>query len=140
MELKRRSKEEVQEWMKLHTINDRYPFTLEEMKKWKDKKGIYALMYKGFVIYVGQSINLGNRLKAHNAPSALDTIVKKVIKEEGRCNHCKAIAMYGFIKEHREEIQFAILKETDELNKWEEIYINHWKPKYNYRGVDVPYC
>ena len=139
MEYKIRTKEEQQEWIELYTIRNRYPFTLEEIKKWKEKKGIYALMHNNSVIYVGQSINLGSRLQSHRNENALNNIVRKTIKEGGRNNNSKAIAMYGFINEHREEIKFAILKETEDLDVWEEKYITHFKPRFNYKGVDVPY-
>lgn len=116
-----------------------YDFILEEAKQFKDKKGIYALVYDNEVIYVGQSKNLYDRLKAHMNKNALQNTIKKVISEDGKCNRCKAIAMYNFIDNHREDMQFIILKETEELEKTEQHYITLFKPKYNYKGVDVPF-
>lgn len=46
--------------------------------------------------------------------------------------------MYDFINKNRNEIKFSVL-ETEELDKEEEYYITLYKPKYNYKGVDVPY-
>ena len=34
---------------------------------------------------------------------------------------------------------FSILEETDNLNEVEERYITQYKPRYNYKGVDIPY-
>ena len=113
-------------------------FILEEIKKYDKKQGLYALRYNNEVIYVGKSTNLGNRLREHRKPSAFNSILQKIIKEEGKCNRCKELAMYAFINEHREQIEFDIF-ETTELEKWEEFYITKHKPKYNYKGVDVPY-
>ena len=47
--------------------------------------------------------------------------------------------LYYFIGEHIDELQFVVLKETTNRDKWEEHYISLFKPKFNYKGVDVPY-
>ena len=113
-------------------------FILEEIKKYDKKQGIYALKYNNEVFYIGKSTNLGNRLREHRKPSAFNNILQKIIKEEGKCNRCKELAMYAFIDKHREDIDFDIL-ETTELNQQEEFYITKYQPKYNYKGVDIPY-
>lgn len=116
-----------------------YDFTLEAMKPFAGKSGIYGLIYDNQVFYVGQSKNLYERLKKHQSPGAFNTVLKQIIKEEGKCNRCKSLAMYNFIAEHRENIGFIILRETNDLDGWEEHYIFLFQPKFNYIGVDVPY-
>lgn len=119
-----------------------YSFTLENINQFKNREGIYFLIYEDYPIYIGQSTNIANRLKTHKNPKALQNIIKTIIKnieKNGKSpNYNKTIAMYNFINEHRDSIQFAVL-ETNELDKWEEYYINEYKPKYNYKGVDIPY-
>ena len=49
---------------------------------------------------------------------------------------------WKFIKEHKEQgLGVVILRECvkEELNKYEEKYITQFKPKFNYKGVIVPY-
>lgn len=120
-----------------------YDFTLEEMKRFKDKQGIYGIVYRGEeeteVIYVGQSTNLAHRLQHHRNENAFNQTLNLIIKEDGRCNRCKALAMYDFIANNRDDIGFIILEETEDLKYWEEHYIALFKPRYNYLGVDVPF-
>lgn len=120
-----------------------FDFTLEEMRQFRNKSGIYAIIHNNQVLYVGQSKNLGERLQTHRRENALESTISKIIHEvekSGKCgNYSKTIAMYDYINKHRKEIQFAILLETAELNKWEQHYIELFLPKYNYKGVDVPY-
>lgn len=118
-----------------------YSFTKEEIKKFKNKSGIYALAYEGEIFYIGQSVNLGERLSRHRSENAFEQTIKDIIRDDGKTNRCKALAMYNFINEHREDIYFMILKEIprEELNTAEEHYITYYKPRYNYKGVDVPY-
>ena len=116
------------------------PFTIENIKEYKDKQGIYALILDEEVVYVGQSTNLYKRLRKHfNSESALKDVLKMIEKEKGRCNRTKQVALYKFINIYKQEMKFIILKETDELNKYEEQYITMYKPRFNYKGVDVPY-
>lgn len=123
--------------MKISRQVEMYDFTLEEIKKFKKKSGIYALIYDNEVIYVGQSVNLGDRLRTHRTTTP-QQIVDKIIKEEGRSNRSKQLAMYAFLEKH--DIQFVVLLETTELDKYEEHYIKLFLPKFNYKGVDVPYA
>ena len=47
---------------------------------------------------------------------------------------------YTLIQEHMDEIQFLYIPcDKKELNKYEEYYINKYKPKYNYVGVYTRY-
>ena len=124
-----------------------YQLDQDDIKEYKNKVGIYGLIYDNEVIYVGQSTNIAHRLTKHNSENALESTIKQVIKEDGRSNRCKAIAMYAFIKAHREDMQFVVFQEFEEcdadlktkLNAAEEHFITLFKPKYNYIGVDVPY-
>lgn len=118
-----------------------YSFTKEEIKKFKNRSGIYALAYQKEIFYVGQSVNLGERLSKHRSENAFESTIKDIIRSDGKTNLCKTLAMYNFINEHREDIYFMILAETplEELDTTEEHYITLYKPRYNYKGVDVPY-
>lgn len=117
---------------------EQYRLTISNIDKYNKVKGIYALIYKDEIIYIGQSKSIGDRLKDHRSTKPQE-IVKKIIREQGQCNRCKSLAMYDFIQNNIDEINFAVLKETDELNYYEEYYITKYKPKYNYRGVDIPF-
>lgn len=106
--------------------------------------GIYGLMYITYeteeIIYVGQSINIANRLRTHRAAkSQFQKAVDQYIQEEGRCNRSKQMALYRFIDANKDDLFFVVLAETDELDKWEEHYITLFKPRFNYKGVNVPY-
>jgi excinuclease UvrABC nuclease subunit len=121
---------------------EKYDFTREEMKPFDKISGIYAIIYNDKVIYVGQSTQIGKRLQTHSAQNALQNTIHSIESDinNGFCsNRCKAIAMYAFIAEHRDVMEFAILKETTDLDKWEEHYISLFKPRYNYQGIDIPY-
>lgn len=125
--------------MKIDKSVEMYELTPEDINLFKGKSGVYAFIYDNEVIYVGQSKNIKNRIQAHNRETAFDSTLKKIIQEEGSCNRCKALAMYDFFRKHREEINFIVLKETEELDRYEEHYIKLFLPKYNYKGVNVPY-
>lgn len=120
-----------------------YDFTLDEIKLFKNVKGIYAIIHNDKVLYVGQSKNIADRLRTHRNENALKNTINKIIREvekNGQTgNYNKTIAMYDYIDKHRSTIKFIVLKETEELDKWEEHYIKLFQPKYNYKGVDVPY-
>lgn len=113
--------------------------TKENIKKYNKKAGIYALIHQDEIIYIGSSKDIGSRLRHHLSENALNNTLRMIYAEEGRSNRCKALAMYHFISTHREEIQFNVLEETNDLNEREEYYINQHKPKYNYAGVDIPF-
>ena len=115
-----------------------YEFTSEETRLFKDVSGIYALLHEQEVIYVGQSKNIRDRLNKHRTMS-IDSILSQIEREEGKCNRTKQLALYMYIESHREDIAFVVLKETDNRDKWEEHYITLFHPKFNYRGVDVPF-
>lgn len=68
------------------------------------QQGIYALFYRGKLIYVGQTINFGARLSAHRMK-------------------------YG----HSVEYTFYELPDASakELSIYEAIYINHYNPLHN---------
>ena len=124
--------------MKINKQVELYDFTLEDIRCFNGTSGIYALIYDSEVIYVGQSINIGERLRTHRR-TTVKQIVDKIIDEGGKSNRCKQIALYDFITNNKDDIQFVVLLETNELNKYEEHYIKLFLPKYNYKGVDVPY-
>ena len=109
--------------------------------KYRGISGIYALIYNNEIIYIGQSVNIGSRLTAHNSKNRYETTKKKMEKEPG-CNREKSLAMYDLIRQHRDDIGFQILKECpiELLNQEEEKYIIKYQPCFNYKGVDVSYA
>lgn len=116
------------------------PFTIENIKAYKGKKGIYALLLDEKIVYIGQSTNLYSRLRKHfNSEKALEDTLRMIKQENNKCNRLKQVALYEFINTYKDQMKFTILKETDELNKYEEQYITEYKPKFNYKGVDIPY-
>ena len=64
--------------MELFLLNSK-----EDRKKFKAKCGIYALLYQDQIIYIGQSRNIQSRLKFHNVPNKVQSIIKEIIKEDG---------------------------------------------------------
>ena len=117
----------------------RHSFTKEEFQKFNNKSGIYALIHNNEIIYIGQSGNIARRLREHASETAIQKTINQIYREDGKANRSKQLAKYIFIDRYREEIEFIILKETNELDKWEEYFISLYQPKYNYIGVDVPY-
>lgn len=116
-----------------------YNFTKDEFQKFSKQSGIYALMYHNEIIYIGQSNNIGRRLREHSSETAIQKTINEIYKKDGKCNLDKKLAKYIFIERYREEIEFIVLKETDDLDIWEKYFISLYQPKYNYIGVDVPY-
>lgn len=117
-----------------------YEFIPEETKLFNNVSGIYALLHNDEVIYVGQSININKRLNNHrNSESNIQNILKQIKRECGKCNRTKQIALYQYISDYKEEIEFIILKKTPNRDRWEEHYIRLFKPKFNYAGVDIPF-
>lgn len=115
-----------------------------DINLFKKKSGIYGLIHITYgveeVIYIGQSVDIANRLKTHrNAKYQFQQTIDKYIKENGRSNRAKQMALYRFLDVNKEDIFFVVFKETEELNKWEEHYITLFKPRFNYKGVDVPF-
>lgn len=94
---------------------------------YKDQSGIYAFVYHNEVIYVGQSVNIQRRLIKHHG---IDCNIRQG----------KNIRLYSFLKKHLDEIQFLVLPvNKNKLNQKEKYYITKYKPKFNYKGVVVPY-
>ena len=114
----------------------------EDKKLIPHTSGIYGFVYNNEIIYIGQAYDIRTRIGEHLNPNAFDTILKKLIKEEGNTNRSKQLAFYNFIREYKEQgLGVVILRECvkEELNKYEEKYITQFKPKFNYKGVIVPY-
>lgn len=110
--------------------------------KYRGISGIYALIYNNEIIYIGQSVNIGSRLTAHNSKNRYE-ITKKKMEQEGfgKCCREKSLVMYDLIRHHRDDIEFQILEQcsVELLNQLEEKYIVQYQPCFNYKGVDVPY-
>lgn len=111
-----------------------YHLTHENAKKHKGESGVYGLFFNKELIYIGQSKDFSKRLSSHSRKDAFSKSLAK--QEEGIGDYQKAINMYKFIDENRENIFFYIL--SNDINE-EKDYIEYYRPKYNYKGVDVPY-
>ena len=106
--------------------------------------GVYAFIYNNEVIYVGQSKNVGDRIKHHYST---DVCIRKIEKEmlkdtKGIYREAREfrINFYKFLKENINDINFIVLPvEIGKLNQEEELYINKYKPKYNWAGVKDKY-
>lgn len=99
--------------------------------------GIYAILYNNEVIYVGQSINIRSRLDSHTNKARINEYAKR---DQHNKNTQLKLEFYTLIQEHMDEIQFLYIPcDKKELDKYEEYYINKYKPKYNYVGVYTRY-
>ena len=91
--------------------------------------GIYAILYNNEVIYVGQSINIRSRLDSHTNKARINEYAKR---DQHNKNTQLKLEFYTLIQEHMDEIQFLYIPcDKKELDKYEEYYINKYKPKYN---------
>ena len=118
--------------VELHNFND-----TKSYKQFEYITGVYALIYKGEVIYVGQSCNIRARLLSHHAYKARLNWLRNQSTSEARQ---LSTSFYTFIKDNLLDIQFlAISVEPLELNKTEEHYITKYKPRFNYAGVVIAY-
>ena len=99
--------------------------------------GIYAILYNKEVIYIGQSINIRSRLDSHKNKARINEYAKR---DQHNKNTQLKLEFYTLIQEHMDEIQFLYVPcDKKELDKYEEYYINKYKPKYNYVGVYTRY-
>lgn len=120
---------------------EKIPANKNRMISKKNISGIYAIGFEDIILYIGQSKSIGDRMLSHFEERAFEKTIDKIIKEDGQANRCKTLAMYYYIKENKKYIWFTILEECslDKLNELEEKYINQYKPRYNYAGVDIPF-
>lgn len=89
--------------------------------------GIYRIVFPNGKSYIGQSKNIKQRIRHHNNPNNLETLVDKKIKEK--------------FPNHKVE-QFEILEEIDsnnfqELNKKEQYYIKKYHSHISENGYNV---
>lgn len=106
-------------------------------KELEEVCGIYAILYNNEVIYVGQSINIRSRLDSHTNKARINEYTKR---DQHNKNTQLKLEFYTLIQEHMDEIQFLYIPcDKKELDKYEEYYINKYKPKYNYVGVYTRY-
>ena len=118
---------------KLYRLNDQ-----QHRRKFSNTSGIYAFIYNNEVIYVGQSVNLNKRISQHRLKSYFKEIENRYfIKNERNCQ--KTYELHKLIQEHINEIYFIILEQFVDLDKYERYYIEYFKPRFNYIGIDKPY-
>lgn len=116
-----------------------YPMVPMNMMLFENKMGIYCLIYDNEIVYIGQSINIGRRLREHKNKNAIKKTIQHIIREKGQINRYKELALYSCIEDNYNDFYFAVLKLTDELIKYEKYYIEKYQPKFNYQGVNIPY-
>ena len=117
----------------------KYRLDSRDVEIFEGKSGIYGIVYDQDIIYVGQSKNIARRLKEHRKENKLNDVISQIIREQWKCNRYKQLALYRFIENNRDDIFFVVLEQTENLDDREEYYISTIKPKFNYKGVDVPY-
>ena len=117
----------------------KYKLEPKETKKFEGKSGIYGIVYDQDIIYVGQSKNIGRRLREHGKENKLNDVISQIIQEQWKCNRYKQLTLYRFIENNRDDIFFVVLEQTENLDEREEYYISTIKPRFNYKGIDVPY-
>lgn len=99
--------------------------------------GIYALLYKGEIIYIGQSQDIRKRLKRHYSVAALQDVKRKIQTEGDRPYRQNELRRYTFIQDHFYDVYWTILTQCsrEELNKWEQYWIEKERPQFNWSGV-----
>ena len=105
--------------------------------------GIYAILYRGQIIYIGQSENIYNRIKQH---FKLTQNVKKLVEQQDKNGYLKdweqlSLKKNLFIAEFSDDISWEILElcEVDDLDLNEKYWIEKYKPIFNYEGVVTEY-
>ena len=105
--------------------------------------GIYAILYKNRIIYVGQSENIYNRIKQH---FKLTQNVKKLVEQQDKNGYLRdweqlSLKKNLFIAQNSDDITWEILElcEVDDLDLNEEYWIKKYKPIFNYEGVVTEY-
>lgn len=89
----------------------------------KEQSGIYAFIHNDKVIYVGQSVNIQQRLRQH--------------RQATKNTHNR---LYNYLRQYESQITFLVLPvEFEELDAKEEYYINKYKPFLNKIGVTTQY-
>ena len=104
----------------------------------KNTPGVYAILYCGEVLYIGQSVNVRSRLLSHmNTKSNLKQLERtKDTEYFNPVSYKISRSRYEFLEEHKDELFFlCCCAEPNELNELEEKYINKYKPCFNYAGV-----
>ena len=116
--------------------------TYYELDRFKHISGIYAIGVDDEILYIGQSVSIGDRLLCHFHPDAFDYILEKTYREKGAVNRYKALGLYHHIFKRKDEIWFTILARVPQsaLNQEESKLIDQYKPRYNYEGIDKPFA
>lgn len=98
--------------------------------------GIYAILYKEQVLYVGQSVNVCRRLFSHH--SMRGNIKRNLAEYNATKNACahNRVDFYRFLLDNKPFIYFIVLPTPqDKLDAVEQHYITKYKPQYNWTGV-----
>lgn len=80
-----------------------------------------------------------------SSESNIRLLMSQVWKDKTKIlpNYTKSLLKDIFIFEHKEEINFVILRkcsiDKNELSKWEEYYITLFQPVFNYMGINIPF-
>ena len=88
-------------------------------QKWRKKiAGVYGIYENGECLYIGESIEINNRISRHKTNTK---------KPEQAGTHA---SLYYKLQQHKHLI-FGIIEECDNHKERETEYINKLKPKYN---------
>lgn len=116
---------------------------LSNRRMFRGVPGVYVLIFNNEPIYVGQSKDIMKRMGQHNSKCALKQVEKNIEESpEFAYGMLKRRDMYRLIDKCRDSIYFGVLYRNGEFEqrcKVEEEFIAKFQPRYNYRGVDVPY-
>lgn len=112
----------------------------DNFHKFDEVSGIYALLYKDEVLYVGQSVNVGKRLFQHHAMKAQINTNLKMYNNSRSASAHNRLHFYMFLLNNKHNIYFIVLPTgKDKLDEIEEHYITKYKPQYNWAGVRTLY-
>lgn len=101
--------------------------------------GIYAIMYKDQIIYIGQSNDVEHRVQQH---FRIRQNIEKLYKNEKWYDYMTlSLKKNIFIYQNIDDITWKVLRECslDDLNFYENYYIKMYKPVFNWEGVKCEY-
>lgn len=129
-------------------ISEKYQLNnRENLAPFNKKAGVYFLIHRDEIIYIGQSQNLKERLNNHKSPdTAFQKILKQIAKEDPKYakGKIKSLNRCYYIGMNLNEIEFRVisngrLKDKNKREQLEEYCISLFKPRFNLSGIDIPY-
>lgn len=98
--------------------------------------GVYALKYRGNIIYIGQSKDIRQRLNTHaRAAYQLEKLEENKDRRDPLAYQIQK-ARYEFIRDNESRITFTYIPVPSELlDEVEQQEIQKYKPVFNYQGI-----